>query len=284
MDPLIFPGNLDNLTKQNEVCQQYITWEEHAHDGTLPHESSDAEWNLFNDAMASRKRKFGLGATKTASLWRPAKRRRMKTYQCVMQLNNMLKTSAGVTLAHFKGPSEAEMSEISAFDWNHLDVAPDQGPDMVCMDFFLCFCVGLNMTFNYDIDHATSNSGKQALKQAGLWSTAVLMAAASNAVYGSTMRNFHFYNDQNVFIVFFNEAGLSGFPFCLDNGSSMDNPWMIHGLSMYYPWIIHGLSMDNPWMIHGLSMVYPWIIHGLSMDHPWTIHGLFMDYPWIIHG
>ena len=193
---------------------------------------------------------------------------RMKTYQCVLQLNNMLQTSAGVTLAHFKGPSEAEMSEISAFDWKHLDVAPDQGPDMVCMDFFLCYCVGLNMTFNYDIDHATSNSGKQALKQAGLWSTAVLMAAASNAVYGSTMRNFHFYNDQNVFIVFFNEAGLSGFPFCLDNGSSMDNPWMIHGLSMDYPWIIHGLSMDNPWMIHGLSMVYPWIIHGLSLDSP----------------
>ena len=101
-----------------------------------------------------------------------------------MQLNNMLEVSAGVNLSYFSIPEEG----VSAYDWPSLQISPDMGPDMVCMEHAFNYLKALNITYNYDIDHATSNTGKQALKHAGLWSTSILCASANNAVYGSTLR------------------------------------------------------------------------------------------------
>ena len=163
------------------MCKQYIEWEDHAHSDTLKEHSSHDEWEKFNSTRRALKRKrFNARPT----IWKAPKRRRLKTFQCIMQLNNMLELSAGVSLSHFLPGESCE----SAYDQPHLDLCPDMGPDMVCLDHALTYYKQLNITCHYDIDHATSNTGKCALKQSGLWSTAILMASANNCVYGSALR------------------------------------------------------------------------------------------------
>ena len=98
----------------------------------------------------------------------------------------MLQVSAGINLGKFIQPSLT----VSPFLWPHLDLSPDQGPDMVCAFFYLAYHKKLNVSANWDIDHASSNAGKNALKKSGLWPTCILLASANNAVYGSTMRIF----------------------------------------------------------------------------------------------
>ena len=58
---------------------------------------------------------------------------------------------------------------------------------MVAMWHFLAYKCNLNITADWDLDHGVSNAGKQALKHSGLWPTCVIMAAANNCVYGSTL-------------------------------------------------------------------------------------------------
>lgn len=42
----------------------------------------------------------------------------------------MLEVSAGVNLSYFSIPEEG----VSAYDWPSLQISPDMGPDMVCME------------------------------------------------------------------------------------------------------------------------------------------------------
>ena len=184
--------NHDNIGLNNydKVCKILLDWEDHAHSASAPEHTSKEEWARFNKARAARKRKFGL-ASKADSIWKPKKRRRVKAYQTIMQINNMLKVSANVSLAFFaRKPNYDVASECpaSAFDWEHLDLAPDMGPDMICAEHALTYHKKLNVTANWDIDHCTSNTGKQALKKSGLWATAILVASANNAMYGSALR------------------------------------------------------------------------------------------------
>ena len=161
--------------------------EDHAHAFTKAEDTSKAEWGMFNKARVAMRRNWR--PSKAASVWKPKKRRRAKTYQAIMQINNMLKVSGGVNLATFSKPKVgADGRRISPFLWRHLDLAPDMGPDMVSTDHALCYHKLLNVSCSYDIDHSTSCTGKQALKKSNLWPTSILVACANNAVYGSALR------------------------------------------------------------------------------------------------
>ena len=108
------------------------------------------------------KRKMGeaLGASEGP---RPRQRKRAKTYQTVMHVNNMLLGAADVRLAHFKPRvnDEGEFMDCP-FTLPSLSISPDAGPDNMCMMHFLGYKAGLNVTFDFDLSHSLQNASKQA--------------------------------------------------------------------------------------------------------------------------
>eukprot|EP00973_Karenia_brevis_P076318 10599623-Karenia_brevis.AAC.1 len=58
---------------------------------------------------------------------------------------------------------------------------------MICTDHFLQYEKQCNVDFVYDLSHEGKNCSRTVLKKAGLWSHCIVMSAASNCVYGSTL-------------------------------------------------------------------------------------------------
>ena len=67
-------------------------------------------------------------------------KRRLKTFQTVMHIDNMIKvaTNNRLGLADFQQVPNADGNfEKCPFEWKVLSLAPDRGPDNVCCDSFL---------------------------------------------------------------------------------------------------------------------------------------------------
>ena len=166
------------------MCTQLLTTEDYVDDEQLEFDTSENVWKACSAAHAEHVKLNGLkfpSKRKKFAQWGMPKRRRTKAFQAVMQLNNMLRKSCDIGLSKFKFP------ETDPFEGYHLSLCPDMGADMVAMWHFLAYKCNLNITADWDLDHGASNAGKQALKHSGLWPTCVIMAAANNCVYGSTL-------------------------------------------------------------------------------------------------
>ncbi len=98
------------------------------------------------------------------------KRRRIKTFQSIMSLHNMLLGATGHGLERYQIHKDELGRYPSPWTWPHLNAATDQGPNMVCMDGFLGYKMKLNYTSDWDPDHGSQHdTAKDAIKAVGLW-------------------------------------------------------------------------------------------------------------------
>ena len=135
-------------------------------------------------SRAAVKRKLGTEVP-NSTLVVAEKRRRLKSYSKVMQLENMLKPFQR-SLSDYTIPME-DGKPLSLFHWPSLSLCPDRGPDMICSSSFLQYGAKLNVSFDFDPSHDSKNVAKNALKQSGHYSFVVLVTAGMNCVYGSTL-------------------------------------------------------------------------------------------------
>lgn len=108
--------------------KQYVTHEELG--GEEAKKIGAAAWRERSRWLA--KRKMGI-----ATIEKPApqrKRRRVKTYQAIMSVNNMLEQMCGVNIGHFFGQATPSGQFSNPFSWPHLNLACDQGADMMALD------------------------------------------------------------------------------------------------------------------------------------------------------
>ena len=106
-----------------------------------------------------------------------------------MQLNNFLiQMGIDEVLSHFLVRRNEDGSFVKdPFEWNGLTVAPDQGPDGMCLDGWAAYEKDLNYQSEWDPRHGSNNSSKHALKEEGEWRQVVLWVSSHNAAYGSTL-------------------------------------------------------------------------------------------------
>ena len=133
------------------VVRQHAEWAFHT-------ETTDEPKSEFKGFASNFvKRKFGVtkirgkgghGVSKTIS-----KRKRTKSYQVELHINNMLKISCGVELNKFVIKKVAGEWPPNPFEWASLNLATDQGPDMVCSSSHLTHKKKLNIHFDWDIAH-----------------------------------------------------------------------------------------------------------------------------------
>jgi len=135
------------------------------------------------------KRRFGIGnfARSRSAAFSQAPKARGKTFVTLCSLANMVRTTQR-TLAFWQilpDPTTGLLPD--PYTWPSFALASDAGPDMVCTDHFLTYARSLNLDTVYDMCHGTKNCGKGTLKESGLWPFMVLMTAAGNCAYGSTL-------------------------------------------------------------------------------------------------
>ncbi len=105
-----------------------------------------------------------------------------------MSLHNLLTVATGHGVEHYHVASSKDGKLPDAFTWNHVNLAVDQGPDMVAMDCFLAYEADVNINCDFDGSHGAHNDAvKESLKQCGLWRHMISAMAAANVSYGSTM-------------------------------------------------------------------------------------------------
>ena len=116
------------------------------------------------------KRKLGQTTTNETAPSGPPKRRRTKSYQMIMQIDNMLR-GLGKDITEFHIPKDAEGNWLGdPFEWPAMGILPDRGSDMVCTDHFLGYEASINCACDYDPSHDGKNVGKNTLKTVNLWS------------------------------------------------------------------------------------------------------------------
>ena len=95
----------------------------------------------------------------------PKKRRRVKTVQSIMMLDNILRHTCSSQLSKFKvprGPDDVGMGD--PFSWPLLNLSTDQGPDCVAGDM-MSYKLQLNLNVDYDWSRLLQNAAKQALRR-----------------------------------------------------------------------------------------------------------------------
>lgn len=167
---------------QTQECVQYVS--HYQTGGEVARVEDQKRWAAFGRSFV--KRKLGQGGKESAPPRAP-KRRRLKSYVTLMQIDNMLRGNADKCLADFHIAPGPTGCLPDPFTWPSLNLSPDSGPDMVCLAHFLAYAKGLNINADFDLCHSSSNSAKNALKRSKLWTHQVLMSAAANCVYGSTL-------------------------------------------------------------------------------------------------
>ena len=141
-------------------------------------------------AKSYSKRKLGSFANAHAKkhcTYSQAKRRRAKTYEVMMQVDNYLDFLCESNLSEFVISADANGQLPNPFTWPSLHMAPDRGPDMSCLDHCLSYDKMVNLSVDYDPPHESKNGGRGILKVAGLWTHTMLMTSANNCFYGSAM-------------------------------------------------------------------------------------------------
>ncbi|CAK0866508.1 unnamed protein product, partial [Prorocentrum cordatum] len=114
------------------------------------------------------------------------KRRRMKTYHAMLTVHNMLlqTTGKGIERFHIK---QVDGKYTDPFQWAHLNLSTDQGPDNVCMQNYLT-AKGFNVHTDWDLSHGAHNDVcKDSFKQRGLWRHSLRVMSAMNCACGGTL-------------------------------------------------------------------------------------------------
>ena len=99
------------------------------------------------------------------------KRRRTKTYNTRMQIQNILRF-AGITTglqSFIPRRDEAGNYIDDPLTWAHLNITSDMGPDLVCAFHLLCYCLGVAINDDWDCSHSSHNGSRATLKAVGLW-------------------------------------------------------------------------------------------------------------------
>lgn len=179
-------GRLRGLGWARCLAQEGVQYVSHQQTGgEEARQCERRRWTAFGRSFV--KRKLGLLVGKEHAPPPPPKRRRTKSFVTMMQVDNMLRGSVGASLADFQIRPGADGEFADPFTWRSLNLALDMGADMVCMFHYLCYDKQLNLSADWDLAHSSSNAAKNALKGCKLWTHQVLMSAASNCVYGSTL-------------------------------------------------------------------------------------------------
>lgn len=179
-------GRLRGLGFVRRLAQEGVQYVSHQQTGgEEARQGERRRWAAFGRSFV--KRKLGLSVGKDVAP-PPPKRRRTKSFVTMMQVENILRGSVGASLSDFQvrpGPS-GELAD--PFTWRSLNMALDMGADMVCMVHNLCYEKQVNLSADWDLARSSSNAAKNnALKACKIWAHQVLMPAASNCVYGSTL-------------------------------------------------------------------------------------------------
>jgi hypothetical protein len=172
------------LVLLSKVQTQYVSHFEV--DGEEGKRASLPQWRLVSQKLAKRQ----LGLEDKTKDQPQRKRRRLKTFQTMMSLSNMLRQMTGRGLERFYVPrNEAGKFTTDPFEWPHCNAAVDQGPDNMAMDHFVGYGpTQLNFHSDWDLTHGAHNDAvKETLKQCGLWRHILQVMSAMNSAYGSTM-------------------------------------------------------------------------------------------------
>lgn len=165
-----------------EVQKQYVTHEELG--GEQAKKVGAAAWRERSRWLAKRK----MGITCDEKVAPQRKRRRVKTYQAVISVSNMIEQMCGVDLGHFFVPMTPDGKLTSPFTWPHLNLACDQGADMMALDHYLGYGRRCNVHCDWDPTQGAHNGAfKDSLKEVGLWRHMLGMMSAMNTAYVSTM-------------------------------------------------------------------------------------------------
>ena len=102
-----------------------------------------AQWRTVSQRLAKKRRGEDLAKDDTKEPIK--KRRRTKAFLATMSLNNQLKQLEWDTLKKMKPSIDVKTENLlgSHFDWPHLNLSTDMGPDMICMLFLFNVLVGL---------------------------------------------------------------------------------------------------------------------------------------------
>ena len=103
----------------------------------------------------------------------------------MIQLNNMIvQASNRLSLSDFLIP---DMEAASPFSWPRLNLAPDQGPNCICMDSYLAYKRCANLNCDWDPSHGATADTNGTIKEVGLWREVLLYCSAVNCVHGSAL-------------------------------------------------------------------------------------------------
>ena len=167
-----------------EVARQYMPVD---HYGSVDEVNADQQTDE-QFAKNYSKRKIGTFAkAHVHKTYSQAKRRRTKTYEVMMQLDNYLDFLTGSSLADFQIKEDDNGDLPDPYTWPVIHMAPDRGPDMNCLDHALSYEKQVNLSVDYDPPHESKNGGRGILKACNLWTHTMLMTSANNCFYGSTL-------------------------------------------------------------------------------------------------
>jgi hypothetical protein len=164
------------------VDKQYLTnYELEGDEGRL---RAAALWKGQSRALAQRQQ----GISGSAASYKPArKRRRVKAYMAIMQINNILVQMAKKSWLNYRIVPLVDGTYPDPFAWEHLNLTTDMAANMVATDSFLAYEAEMNVNLDYDLSHGSMNCGKGALHECDLYKHVVIMCAAGNCAHGSTL-------------------------------------------------------------------------------------------------
>ena len=117
--------------------------------------------------------------------FRPAKRRRVKSLQWLMNYHETHKHASGGALGlHTLVQPEDHGKRKSSFLWPSASVCTDQGPPEICALHWARVCGRMNLDSCYDLSHLGSNALQDGESRAGLSIFSRLMVLAYRCRHG----------------------------------------------------------------------------------------------------
>lgn len=102
----------------------------------------------------------------------------------MQSFDNYMKNITGVGLGHFIPSRGADGGRPPPWEWAHLSVAPDQGPDGMCGLNWYIHDQKANCSIEWDHSHGLWNDWKKALKSSNLWYRKQIMVVLWNIRHG----------------------------------------------------------------------------------------------------
>ena len=182
-----------------EVLPDYVADTTYLDDPVARQEHARSVW--AEKARAFLKRK---AVTPAEGAERKQKVLRKKSHHMLVCLDHILKVATGVGLRRFQA-----LPCMPPSHWPHLSICSDQGPDMLCSQFFLRYSgdLHLRVSFTPDLAHGWHRDVEAAQRQCGLLTFCRLFLTIFNlqhapwesAVRGEVLRcsSLHYFQEQN---------------------------------------------------------------------------------------